>query len=470
MNARTEPENLYPSDEIARLRVPPHSIEAETSVLGGLLLDNGSWDRVGDLLTENDFYRYEHRMIFEVVGALINACKPADVITVYEQLKGLGKAEEAGGLNYLNALAQYVLSAANIRRYAEIVREQSLLRKLVTASDEIATMAFNPQGKTVDVIVDESQDLIQQLAIRRGTKEPQAVGEITASMLDRISDLAQGIRQPGMLTRIPSLDRMLGGGCKPGKQIVIAARPSIGKTALALEIARVFAVDGHAVGVLSQEMENGELVDRLTARIGQIDLDRIQTGKLDDLDWTSLTEAVELLRAMPLYVDDQPALTLGDIQSKARKLKREHGIKALVIDYLQLCSPTNSKDSRHHQIEHISRGLKVLGKQLGLTTIVLSQLSREVEKRTSGKPTLADLKESGAIEEDADVIILLSKDHERESGDQVIHAEVAKNRGGKRGFFKLAFTGAHQRFVETIETETKHRGMRPAAPSYTEDV
>lgn len=470
MNARTEPANLYPGDEIAQLRIPPHSIEAETSVLGGLLLDNEAWDRVGDLLTDTDFYRYEHRMIFDAIGGLINASKPADVITVFDHLEGIGKGEEVGGLAYLNSLAQYVLSASNIRRYAEIVRERSILRKLVTASDEIATMAFNPQGKAVDVIVDQSQDLLQQLATRRGTKDPQPVAEILVGMLDRISDLAEGRRQPGILTHLPSLDRMLGGGCKPGKQIVIAARPSIGKTALALEIARAFAVDGHAVGVLSQEMENSELVDRLASRIGLINLDHIQTGRLDSFEWPSLTEAIDLLRTLPLYVDDQPALTLGDIQSKGRKLKRESDIKALVVDYLQLCAPTNSKDSRHHQIEHISRGLKVLGKQLGLTTIVLSQLSREVEKRTSGRPTLADLKESGAIEEDADVIILLSKDHDRDNGDIVIHAEVAKNRGGKRGFFKLAFTGAYQKFVETVEVDTKHRGMRPAAPSYTEDV
>jgi replicative DNA helicase len=265
------------------------------------------------------------------------------------------------------------------------------------------------------------------------------------------------------------LDNLLGGGFKPGKQIVLAARPSVGKSALAMEFAYAAAAQGYPAAFLSQEMEDFELVDRLTARIGAVRLDNMSTGKLSDDEWGSVTDVVEQYRNLPLYIDDQPGLSLSDIQAKARKLKRERDIKVLVIDYLQLCAPSDSKANRHHQIEEISRGLKVLAKQLGLTTVVLSQLSREVEKRTGGKPTLADLKESGAIEEDADTVILLSPDGTRESGDVLVHAEIAKNRGGKKGFVKLAFTGKYQRFVETI-IEPSEQQRKPARRNYTEEV
>lgn len=295
------------------------------------------------------------------------------------------------------------------------------------------------------------------------------VGELVVDLVDRLNALADGAKAPGIRTRIPTLDMLLGGGLKEGKQIVLAARPSVGKSALAMELAYAVASQGFAAAFMSQEMEAYELVDRLTARIGAIDLDGMSTGKLSDSEWSCLTDALEQYLAMPLHIDDQPGLSLSDIQAKARKLKREHDIKLLVIDYLQLCAPSDAKASRHHQIEEISRGLKVLAKQLGLTTLILSQLSREVEKRPGGRPTLADLKESGAIEEDADTVILLSADGQRENGDIVVHAELAKNRGGKNGFVKLAFTGRHQRFVETVadardQSPIKHRR------NYTEEV
>ena len=448
----------------------PWSIEAESSVISALLLNNESWDRVGDILTEADFYRTEHRAIFSAIAQLISASKPADVVTVFEHLERAGEAMKAGGLAYINELAQYVPSAANVRRYAEIVAERSMMRRLMAAADKAREIATET-GLTATERLDRCQNEFQQLATIRGKKEPRPVMDFAMVMLDRIQALADGEAQPGIRTGIPSLDRLLGGGLKPGKQVVLAARPSVGKSALAMEFAYAVADQGFGAGFLSQEMEAVELTERLSARMGLIELDGFSTGKLSDGEWSSLTDVVERLNGFPLHIDDQAGLTLGEIQSKARKLKREHDIKLLVLDYLQLCSSADAKASRHHQVEPISRGLKVLAKQLGLTTVILSQLNREVEKRVGGRPTLADLKESGAIEEDADVVILLSLDGQRSNGDFVVHAEVAKNRGGKKGFVKLAFSGRHQRFVETASDSHEFQGGN-AKPrrSYSEEV
>ena len=459
-------------DEVAQLRVPPHSIEAESSLLGALLLDNATWDRVGDLLTEADFYRDEHRAIFAAVAAIVNAGKPADVVTVWEHLQQRGQGEQAGGLAYLNQVAQYLPSAANVRRYAEIVRERSVLRQLVAASNEIATAAFNPGEQSAAGIVNAAQQKLFDIAVARGSQPVVALSDAMAGFLDHISDLADGRRAPGVKTKIPSLDWRLGGGLKPGKVIVIAARPSIGKTALALQIARAFAEEGHGAAVFSMEMERQELVERYVAQVGEIDLGHLVTGKLDDREWGCVNAAVETVTALPVYVDDQPSLTASDLQAKARKLKRAENIGLVVVDYLQLMSTSAQKvkDSRHHQIEEISRGLKTLAKQLGVPLILLSQLSREVEKRTSKRATLADLKESGAIEEDADVVLLLSDDAEElDSGAKVIHAEVAKNRGGQKGWFKLAFEGRYQRFKELARSvdAPSRPAMRPV--QYSEE-
>jgi len=455
-------------DEMPASGVLPWSIEAESSVVGALLLDNSAWDRIGDILTAEDFYRFEHRTIFGAVASLVMSGKPADVVTVFEYLQSQGKDDEAGGLAYINQLAQYIPSAANIRRYAEIVAERALMRRLLAAAEKVRELAIEP-GMTAVERLDRCMDQFQSLTVSRGGNEPQAVGELVASVVDRINDLERGEVLPGIPTKLPSWDRFTSGGNRPGKQVVIAARPSVGKTALALTIAKTAAIAGHPAAVLSMEMEKQELIERYLADIGQVDLGHLMTGKLDGEEWAGLTAAVEKLNSLPIYIDDQPALTLADIQIKARKLKRERGIEILVIDYLQLIAPSDPKASRHHQIEAISRGLKVLGKQLGLTTIVLSQLNREVEKRTDKRATLGDLKESGAIEEDADVIVLLSNEHTREDGTQVIHAEMAKNRGGRKGFFKLALTGKYQRIVETIDVpETRFRGTQ-STPTYAQD-
>lgn len=453
--------------QIAQLRVPPHSIEGESSVLGGLLLDNSAWDRVGDLLTDQDFYRSEHKLIYAAVGALINAAKPADVISVNAYLVNNGQADEVGGIPYLNSLAQCVLSAKNIRRYAEIVRDNAVLRGLISAGDTIASAAFNPQGKDVATILDEAGALVTGLRVTTGRTMPTSIEDSVVTLLDRVTELAEGNVPPGTPTRIPGLDRMLGGGLKGGKQIIIAARPSIGKSSLGEQLCLSLALDGHGAAFLSQEMSKDELTDRAVANLGRIALDNIISGQLTDEDWPRLTEAIERMRGIPLYLDDQPGLTLHDISAKARMLKRQHNIKLLVVDYIQLCDGGKDKDNRHHQIEELSRGTKKLARQLDITIILLSQLNREVEKRVSGRPVLSDLKESGSIEEDADVVVLLSRGQEGQGGMQLINCDVPKNRQGKVGGVTLGFDGAFQQWREsTIPFEFKKAAKR----HYTEDV
>ncbi|TFY98791.1 replicative DNA helicase [Ramlibacter rhizophilus] len=446
----TSVEDDFPRDrEVAKLRVPPHSIEAESSVLGGLLLDNGAWDRMGDLLSDNDFYRYEHRLIFKAVADLVNATKPADVITVFEHLQSLGKAEEVGGLAYLNSLAQYVPSAANIRRYAEIVRERAILRKLVTASDEIATAAFNPQGKAVDKILDEAEQKIFHIG-EEGSRNKQGfhdMGALVVDLLDRVQEMADN---PSDITGVPSgfydLDRMTS-GLQAGDLIILAARPSMGKTSFAINIAEHVAMNEELpVAVFSMEMGAAQLAIRIVGSIGRIDQGHLRTGKLNDEEWPRLTEAIEKLRNVSLHIDETPGLTVSELRANARRLARQCGGKLglIVIDYLQLMSVSTgmSDENRATAVGEISRGLKMLAKELGCPVIALSQLSRGVESRTDKRPMMSDLRESGAIEQDADVIMFIYRDdyYNKDSKEPgVAEVIISKQRNGPTGTVKLAF-------------------------------
>ena len=434
--------------QIAQLRIPPHSIEAESSVLGGLLLDNGAWDRVGDLLVDSDFYRYEHRQVYAAIGALVNASRPADVITVYEHLQALGKAEEIGGLGYLNALAQYVPSASNIRRYAEIVRERSILRKLVSASDEIATNAFNTQGRAVAQILDEAEQKIFNIG-EEGSRMKQgfqAMPQLVVDLLDRVQEMADNQNDiTGVPTGFFDFDRMTS-GLQPGDLIVLAARPSMGKTALAINIAEHVALnEGLPVAVFSMEMGASQLAVRIVGSIGRIDQGHLRTGKLSDDEWPRLTEAIEKLRNVSLHIDETPGLTPSELRANARRLARQCGkLGLIVVDYLQLMSGSNSSggDNRATEIGEISRGLKMLAKELQCPVIALSQLNRSVEQRTDKRPMMSDLRESGAIEQDADVIMFIYRDdyYNKESKEPgVAEVIIGKQRNGPTGTVKLAF-------------------------------
>ena len=447
----------YSADrQISQLRIPPHSIEGESSVLGGLLLDNSAWDRVADLLSDQDFYRREHQLIYAATEALINASKPADIITVYEHLQNLGKADEVGGLSYLNALAQYVPSAANIRRYAEIVRERSILRKLVKASDEIATDAFSPQGKAVATILDEAEQKIFNIGEQGSRMQQgfQSMDTLVVQLLDRVTEMADN---PNDITGVPTgfydLDRMTS-GFQAGDLVILAARPSMGKTALAINIAEHVALnEGLPVAVFSMEMGASQLAVRIVGSIGRIDQTHLRTGKLSDEEWPRLTEAIEKLRNVSLHIDESAGLTVSELRANARRLARQCGkLGLIVVDYLQLMSVSTAMndENRATAVGEISRGLKSLAKELQCPVVALSQLSRGVESRTDKRPMMSDLRESGAIEQDADIIMFIYRDeyYTKEACKEPGVAEViiSKQRNGPTGTVKLAFINRITKF------------------------
>ena len=454
------PGDAGPDRDVTQLRIPPHSIEAESSVLGGLLLDNASWDRVGDMLADSDFYRYEHRLVFGAVAALINANKPADVITVHEHLKNLGKAEEIGGLTYLNALAQYVPSAVNIRRYAEIVRERAVLRKLVGATDEIAADAFNPMGRPVAQIVDQAEQKIFNIGehgarLKQGF---QGMDSLVVALLDRVQELADNPQDvTGVRTGFHDLDRMTA-GFQAGDLVVLAARPSMGKTALAINIAEHVALNENLpVAVFSMEMGAAQLAVRIVGSIGRIDQSHLRTGKLTDDEWPRLTEAIEKLRNISLHIDESAGLTSTELRASARRLARQSGqLGLIVVDYLQLMSGSggSNEENRATELGEISRGLKMLAKEMQCPVLALSQLNRSVETRSDKRPMMSDLRESGAIEQDADIIMFIYRDdyYNKETSKEPGVAEViiAKQRNGPTGTVKLAFLKPITKFESLV--------------------
>ncbi len=443
-------------DDVARLRVPPHSIEAEQSVLGGLLLDNLAWDRAADLLTDSDFYRYEHRQIYAAISSLVGAGKPADVVTVYEHLQSLGRADDCGGQVYLNALAQSVPSAANIRRYAEIVRERAVLRKLIGASDEIATQAFNPQGKPVTQILDEAESRIFQIG-EEGSRNKQGfigIDKLVVELIDRVTELHENGAEDvtGVRTGFYELDRYTA-GLQKGDLIVLAARPSMGKTALALNIAEHVTVGEELpVLVFSMEMGAAQLAVRMVGSLGRIDQQHLRTGALRDDEWTRLTEAVDQLGKARLYIDETAALNPAELRARARRMARQFGgtLGLIVVDYLQLMSGSvGSEENRATELGEISRGLKALAKELQCPVLALSQLNRSVETRNDKRPLMSDLRESGAIEQDADVIMFIYRDdyYDKQSKKPgVAEIIIAKQRNGPVGTFELTFLKPLTRF------------------------
>ena len=440
--------------QVAQLRIPPHSIEAESSVLGGLLLDNAAWDGVGDVLIDTDFYRYEHRLVYAALGKLVNESKPADVITVHEELQRQGKGEEIGGLAYLNSLAQFVPSAGNIRRYAEIVRERSILRQLVSASDDIATTAFNPKGRAVAAILDEAEGKIFKIGEQSSRMKQgfQGMDSLVVQLLDRVQEMADN---PNDVTGVPTgfydLDRMTA-GLQAGDLVVLAARPSMGKTAFAINMAEHVALnEGLPVAVFSMEMGASQLAVRIVGSIGRIDQSHLRTGRLTDEEWPRLTEAIERLRNVSLHIDETPGLTPVELRANARRLARQCGkLGLIVVDYLQLMTGSSSGDeNRATELGEISRGLKALAKELQCPVIALSQLNRSVEQRTDKRPMMSDLRESGAIEQDADIIMFIYRDDyynkdSREPG--VAEIIIGKQRNGPTGTVKLAFIKPLTRF------------------------
>ena len=441
--------------QVEALKIPPHSIESEQSTLGGLLLDNHAWDKIGDLLREEDFYRADHRLIWKHISKLIERGKPADVITVFESLDADKRAEEAGGLAYLNALAQNTPSAANIRGYAQIVRDRSILRRLLGSTDDIAESVYNRRGREVREILDAAESAVFKIA-EDGSRGKQGFIEMSALVVqvrDRVQEL-HDLNSPdvtGVATGFTDLDQKTS-GLQPGDLIIVAGRPSMGKTAFSLNIAENIALEGGIVGVFSMEMGGTQLAMRMLGSIGRLDLHKLRTGKLNDAEFSKFATALERLQEVKLHVDETPALTALELRARARRLHRLYGkLDLIVIDYLQLMSGSSNaaSENRATEISEISRSLKALAKELQVPVIALSQLNRSLESRTDKRPMMSDLRESGAIEQDADVILFIYRDevYNPESQDKgTAEIIIGKQRNGPIGRVQLAFLGEFTKF------------------------
>jgi len=420
-----------------RLKIPPNSVEAEQSLLGGLMLDNESWDKIADLIVAPDFYRKDHRLIFAAVAALIEDSQPCDVVTVSEYLDSRNELEAAGGLPYLATLANETPGAANARAYARILRERSTLRSLIHAGNEISGNAFSADGRTATELVDEAERLVFEIAEKgsRGKAGFRPLKQILPDAVDRIDALHQS---DGDITGIPTgyteFDKLTA-GLQPGELIIIAGRPSMGKTTLAVNIAENAAIGANVpTAIFSMEMPAQQLAFRMISSLGRVDQTHLRTGNFPDEDWSRINTAVQLMSDAPIFIDDSPALSPTEIRARARRLKREHGLGLIVLDYLQLMQVHGSTENRATEISEISRSLKALAKELELPVIALSQLNRSVEQRTDKRPVMSDLRESGAIEQDADLIVFIFR-------DEVYNAETPRkgvaSRSSRTGFRNL---------------------------------
>jgi len=448
-------ENADP--QLLALKVPPHSIEAEQSLLGALLLDNQAFDRVADLVTGEDFYRDDHRRLWRHIARLIEASKPADVVTVSESVEASEDKDKTGGPAYLGALAQNTPSALNIRRYAELVRERAVQRRLAQVATGIAEEALNPAGKEVGQLLDEAESRIFQIA-ESGARRDQGLLEIKpvlARVFERIDHLYHRENQSdvtGVPTGYTRIDQMTS-GLQQGDLVVIAARPSMGKTALALNIAEHVAVDnGLPVAIFSMEMSSTQLAMRMLGSIARVDQHKMRTGRLNDKEWGDLSDAMAKLHETPLFIDEGGALTALEVRARARRLKRQYSkLGLIVIDYLQLMAASSQGENRATEISEISRSLKAMAKELDVPVVALSQLNRAVDQRPDRRPVMSDLRESGAIEQDADVILFIYREVVYKPDlpeDQRGLAEViiGKQRNGPIGTIKLTFLGQHTRF------------------------
>ena len=442
-------------DSINKLRLPPHSLEAEQSLLGGLLIDNEALDKVADIVSVTDFYRQDHQIIYQHIHRLIERSQPADIVTVGESLESNSELNTVGGLEYLGLLAESTPTAANIRGYAQIIRERSIMRNLVEVGTDIVDNALSPQGRDAQQLLDESESKIFQIA-EAGKNDRIGftdIKELLPQVAERIDQLFQR-DNPSDVTGIPTgykdLD-MMTSGLQPGDLIIIAGRPSMGKTSLALNMCEYVSVDtGLPTAVFSMEMASTQLVSRLIGSVGKLNQHKMRTGQLDDNDWEKLSYALGQLNEAPIFIDEGSALNPYEVRARARRLHKQCGkLGLIVIDYLQLMGSAGSTENRATEISEISRSLKALAKELNVPVIALSQLNRSVEQRPDKRPVMSDLRESGAIEQDADVIMFIYRDevYNPETPDKGI-AEIilAKQRNGPVGRVKLTFLGEYTKF------------------------
>lgn len=443
-------------------RVPPHSLEAEQAVLGALLIDNRAWEDVAGVLVADDFHFPQNRLLFETVAALLEDNRPCDHLTVGERLRHAGRLEEVGGSDYLLSLSREVPTSANVRAYAEIVRERSLLRQLQQVGTRIVASVFDPQGRKVTDLLDEAERSVFALAERGESVETvTTVKPLVKRVVEQISTLHERGRS---ITGVPTGLRVfddLTAGLQPGDLVVVAGRPSSGKTSFAMNIAENAAIrERIPTLIFSMEMPATQLVRRMLSSLGRIDQSRLRTGQLEQDDWPRLTSAVEMLSEAPIYIDDTGALSPIDIRARARRLARQARIGLVVIDYIQLMQVPGTSENRATEISEISRSIKALGKELSVPVIAISQLNRNVEMRPSKRPVMSDLRDSGSIEQDADLIVFIYRDemYNPDSPERgVAEVIVGKHRNGPTADLKLAFLSSCTRF-ENLASEDSLAG------------
>jgi replicative DNA helicase len=435
-----------------RLRIPPNSVEAEQSLLGGLMLDGAAWDKVADIVVADDFYRKDHRLIFAAIAELAERSEPSDVVTVSELLDKHNELDAAGGLEYLATLANETPGAANVRAYAGILRERSVLRSLINAGNEISGSAYAGDGRSASELVDNAERLVFQIAEKgaRGRIGFRSLKQILPETVDRIDLLHQSEGDiTGIATGYTEFDKMTA-GLQPGELIIIAGRPSMGKTTLAINIAENAAIGGKVpTAIFSMEMPSQQLAFRMISSLGRVNQTHLRTGRFPDEDWSRINTAVQLMSDAPIFIDDSGALSPTEVRARARRLKREHGLGLIVVDYLQLMQVQGSTENRATEISEISRSLKALAKELGLPVVVLSQLNRSVEQRTDKRPVMSDLRESGAIEQDADLIVFIYREevYDKETARKgIANISIAKQRNGPVGDFLLTFVDRFTKF------------------------
>ena len=437
------------------LKVPPHSIEAEQAVLGGLMLDNRAWEQIADRISETDFYRKEHRLIYRSIARLEAADIPFDVVTLSEELEKTHELNDAGGLVYLGRLAKETPSAANIRAYADIVRERSVLRQLIETGTDIAGNAYNPEGRDSKTLLDEAERNIFKIA-EQGSRVGNGFVDIKRLLTNTVEKIDEIFGLEGHITGVPTgfheFDKMTT-GLQEGDLVIVAGRPSMGKTTFAMNIAENAAIaENIPVAIFSMEMPGESLTMRMISSLGRINQQNLRTGDLTDDDWPRITSAVSILSDKKVFIDDSAALSVSEVRARARRLKREHGLGLIVIDYLQLMQGSGS-ENRATEISEISRGLKALAKELSVPVIALSQLNRSLEQRPDKRPVMSDLRESGAIEQDADLIVFIYRDEVyNDDSPQKGTAEIiiGKQRNGPIGKTRVTFLGKYTKFENYI--------------------
>ena len=434
------------------LKIPPNSVEAEQSILGGLMIDQEAWEKISDIVVESDFYRKDHKIIFSVISKLNQNGHPCDVVTVSEDLNKEGNLEDAGGLEYLALLTNETPGAANIVAYSKILRERSMLRALISAGNEISGGAYSTDGRSSEELLDEAQRLVFEISERGSRSESgfKSVKKILPDAMKRIEELHES---EGDITGIPTGYRNFDkytAGLQNQDLIIIAGRPSMGKTTLAVNIAENAAIGSKIpTAIFSMEMSSEQLMFRMISSLGRVDQTHLRTGNFHDEDWLRINTAVQLMSDAPLYIDDTPAMTPIEVRARARRLKREHGLGLIILDYIQLMHVSGSKENRATEISEISRSLKALAKELKIPIIALSQLNRAVDSRTDKRPILSDLRESGAIEQDADLIVFLFREEEYNPETPrkgIADIKIAKQRNGPTGEFLLTFIGRYTKF------------------------